>query len=350
MGIEVRKIVSRMFLAVLLSAAINCTDSYAASPAGETCPVFPPVMSLSLADIYADAKGSVPNEAAVRGNRDLIAGLDQFMRYLEQALDSPNARQGDAAVACAYGNFKQWATARALTVEPKPYSREGATKRGEYLIGIDILALKFKAAGFAMDGDMLAWLRTLNHENITSYERASNRGNLRIWSAAAAALYAIIERDPATLDFQDRVWHEAMAAIHDDGTIDAEMARGQRALIYHMFSLSATLVLRSAREALGYPETPQDHSRLKRLADMIGHTLCKPGDIEHTAQAIQEIPGDWGYRIPVGFGADMLDQDWSRCGRPHAALSDPTSGGDARHSADLLSRFAKQAERHPAAH
>jgi hypothetical protein len=344
-----RHIFPQVFLAVLLSTVVG-VHSYAASSLGDNCPTFPPVLSLSLGDIYADAQGSVPNDAVVKKNRYLITGVDRFMRYLEKALDNPGAGPNEASAACAYENFRTWAKAGALTIDPKPFSREGAAKRSEYLIGINVLALKFKTAGFAMDPDMLAWLRSLTRANMISYERAINRGNLRIWSAAAAALYALIESDADALHFQDRVWHEAMAAIHDDGTIDVEVARSHRALIYHMFSLSATLVLRSARTAFGQPETADDNHRLRLLADMIGRTLCDPREMERTAKAIQEVPGDWAYRVPIGYGSDLLTGDWSRCGRPKADLSDPTSGGDARHSADVLSRLARQLVAQPSAH
>ena len=188
---------------------------------------------------------------------------------------------------------------------PKPYNRDGTVKRGEYLIGLNVLALKFRAAGFALDPTVIDWLHTLNRENLSFYEKASNRGNLRVWAAAGAALFALIQPDAGALGFQDQVWHEAMAAIHDDGTIDAELARGQRALIYHMFSFSAALVLHAAREGLGYRDTPADTARLKLLADMIGQSLCDPKPFAARAQANQEIPGDWAYRVPLGFGVPL---------------------------------------------
>ena len=319
-------------------------DSTSSTP----CTVFPPVTSLILGDIYSDVQGSVPNEAMVRTNKEQTDRVDNFLRYAEHALDSPNARIGDAGADCAYDNFRRWARAKALTVEPKPYNRQGAVSRGEYLTGIDVLALKFKTAGFVLDQDTLQWLHTLNDENLNLYEHATNRGNLRIWAAAAAALDALIEKNPIADSFQDQVWHEAMAVIHNDGTIDTEMARAHRALIYHMFSFSATLVLRSARSALGYTESPADQARLKLLTDMIGNTLCDPKRIEPAAHAVQEIPGDWAYRVPIGFGSDLLNANWSKCGQPRTDLSDPTSGGDTKHTAEILSRLAQTARRHPA--
>jgi Alginate lyase len=164
------------------------------------------------------------------------------------------------------------------------------------------IALKFKSASFALDANVVSWLHTMNSENRSFWEHANNRGNLRILGASAAALGAVIDRDPASLEFRDKVWHEAMAAIHDDGTIDAELARAQRALIYHGNSFSATLILRAARETLGYHETPQDYARLTLLANMMGHTHCHPHDIENKAEAAQEMPGDWFYRVPVALG------------------------------------------------
>ena len=84
----------------------------------------------------------------------------------------------------------------------------------------------------------------------------------------------------------------------NDGTIDGEMARGQRALIYHGNSFSNTLILRAARETLGYDVTQEDHERLALLANMIGHALCDPHDLERKAGAVQEKVGDWFYRVP----------------------------------------------------
>jgi hypothetical protein len=323
-------------------------QSSASAASGASCPVFSPVMTLVLSDIYSDAHGSVPDEVMVQKNKEQTDKVDAFLRYAENALDSPAARTGDAASDCAYSNFRQWAKAGALTVEPKPYNRQGKVSRGEYLIGIDVLALKFKAVGFHLDHDTMLWLHTLNEENLSFYEHASNRGNLRIWAGAAAALDALLENNSEAESFQNQVWHEAMAAINKDGTIDGEMARAHRALIYHMFSFSATLVLRSARSALGNRESAADHARLKLLADWIGNTLCDPKSIESAAHAVQEIPGVWAYRIPIGFGPDLLNANWEACGQPHAGLSDPTSGGDTKHTAQILRQLAQTARPQPA--
>jgi hypothetical protein len=332
-----RYVQSLLYCGLLIVIGDGCLN--AESPASAVCPTFPPVQTLVLLPIYNDAKASIPLVDADKQNVKMTAQVDDFLRYAEHALDAPGVTTKNLQAACAYKNLREWAKAGALNSEPKTYNLEGKVRRGQYAVGFDLLALKLKAAGFQLDSDVMQWLHTMNAENLQFWEHGSNRGNLRIWAAAAAALAAVLERDPKFVDFQNRVWLEAMAAIHEDGTIDAEMARGQRVLIYHMFSFSGTLVLRSAREALGYQETAAEHQRLKLLADFIGHTLCNPHEIEGRAQAVMEIPGNWGYRIPIGFGGDLMNQDWSRCGLLKSAPNDTRFGGDTRYSAEVLRHF-----------
>ena len=295
-------------------------------------------MYLELEQFYSDPKFSVVNQAAEERNNARVKPVDDFMRSIEQAPDHTNNPADPAAMSCAYNAYRSWAEAGALTGEPPTFNSEGALKRSSYLVGLNLLALKFKAAGYPLDQAILGWLYTLNAKNVNFFEHGSNRGNLRVWSGAIAALHAVVDRDPIFRRYQDQVWHEAIAAIHDDGTIDAEMARGARALIYHMFSLSATLVLHDARRALGYPDAPADMARLHLLIDTVGKTLCDPHRFDAPAHAAQEIPGDWAYRVPNGFGPDLLTADWTRCGMPKAALSDTTFGGDTSVSAAALKR------------
>ena len=96
------------------------------------------------------------------------------------------------------------------------------------------------------------------------------------------------------------------------------------------------MILERAREALGAKLTTADAARIRRLATTIGETLCDPHRFEAPAKATQEIPGDWGYRVPLGFGTDFLTADWSRCGMPKAKPVDTAFGGDTRRGAEAL--------------
>jgi poly(beta-D-mannuronate) lyase len=328
---------------IIICALLEVTPLHVSAQTGSACLSYPPIMYLNQDPIYKDARNSIPDTAAERRNSGQSDVVTNFMNYIEKALDAPIGHGDSATIVCAYKAFGSWATAEALTEQPKHYNLGGTVKRDQILIGLDLLALKFRTLGYPISSTMVNWLHTLNDQSIDFYQHSSNRGNLYVWSGAAAALFALIDRDPKSLQYQDQVWWDAMSKIRDDGTIDGEMARGQRALIYHIYSFSATLVLRAAREALGYPKDATSERRVRLLADKIGKTLCDPGVMGITAKATQEIPGDWGYRIPVGFGQNLLSEDWARCGKLHGGLSDSGFGGDTRHSAAIL----KQLSGHP---
>jgi hypothetical protein len=185
----------------------------------------------------------------------------------------------------------------------------------------------------------------MDQENVEFYAKGSNRANQRIWAATGAALNNLIAPDQTALKFQDQVWHEAIAAIGEDGFIDAELTRGQMALAYHMYFLSATLLLEATRAALGYAESAQEKHKLKLLEDAIGRTLCHPAEMERRAGAKMKIPGTWAYGIINGFARapDDLGANWSKCALPSDDFSSRDYGGDTRRTAELLARLAAQA-------
>ena len=313
----------------------------ATSPShGQTaCKSLPPVKTLVLKAMYSDPKSSVINVANEAGNARSEAPIFDFFRATEHALDRPNARPGDSESDCAFQNFADWARAGALTFEPAVYDSGGKVKRGLLNPSFQMIALKFRAAGYRLDSTMLAWLGKMNRENVDFYARGSNRANQRVWAAAGAALDDLVARNPDAERFADQVWHEAIAAIRDDGLIEAELSRGQQALVYHMYSLSAILVLEAARHARGIEDSPKDKERLSLLIAGIGRALCDPTAMEKLAGAKIRIPdGEWAYEVINGFAEGRLDANWSRCGLPATDFNARDMGGDSKRSAAILLR------------
>lgn len=308
--------------------------------AESVCPSNPPMPTLELKSMYSDSKGSVINSANEDANSKIMEPIFTFFRTTERALDEANARPGNPDTDCAFRLFGQWAQAGALTFEPRAYDGQGKVKRGLLNPGFQMIGIKFRAAGYSLDGTMLAWLRKMDQENVEFYTKGTNRANQRVWAATGAALNNVLERDPVALAFQDKVWHEALAAIDNDGFIAAELERGQQALVYHIYSLSATLVLEAARNALGYSESVEERQRVKKLAEAIGETLCDPHKMEELAKAKIRIPdGQWAYQVTNGFGGDRFNANWSRCGLPQTDFNARDMGGDSYRSAAILSRL-----------
>lgn len=310
------------------------------------CQIIPPVRTLVLESMYTDPKASVEDREAEQRNAALIRGVSTFMTAAENAIDKPAAHPGDPEADCAFSQFEAWARAGALTMEPTPYNGPGKINRGLLNPGFQMIGVKFRAAGFTLTEPILFWLRTMNAENMQFYEKGPNRGNQRVWAATGAAMHALLDHDPESLRFQNQVWHEAIAAIHDNGSIDAELSRGQRALVYHLYSFGATVLLHSSRQALGYADNPGDIARLRLLGQLIGRSMCDQNEMNALAATQQEVPGAWAYRLFTGFAdSDLQGEDWARCEPPNVAAFEWGSGGDPRRSAAILKQLAGN---HPA--
>ena len=306
------------------------------------CKAIPPLATLVLKSMYSDAKSSVADAANEADNARAKAPIFDLFRTTEQALDQANAHPGEAVSDCAFRNFSDWARAGALTFEPPVYDGQGKVTRGLLNPSFQMIAIKFRAAGYTLDPTMLAWLAKMNRENVEFYVKGSNRANQRVWAAAGAALNDLVERDVAAERFADQVWHEAIAAIRNDGLIEAELTRGQQALVYQMYSLSATLVLEAARQARGAEESAGDKQRLDLLIAAIGHALCDSSEMEKLAGAKIRIPdGEWAYEIINGFAEQRLDANWSRCGLPATDFDARDMGGNSKRSAEILARMAE---------
>jgi len=326
-----------------LSVLLVCFWSICGAQAG--CPEIGPMRTLVLKSTYKDAKNSIQDEANEAENAKILAPLTHFFDVLNHAVDAADARPGNSETDCAFQLFQQWAAAGALTFEPEIYEGQGKVTRGLRNPAFQVLGLKFRERGFTLDDPLQRWLRKMDRENVDFYAKGGNRANQRVWAATGAALDGLITRDPVSLQFQDQVWHETIDAVRGDGFIEAELTRGQMALAYHMYSLSATLMLESARTALGYGETPAEKQKIRLLENAIGRALCNPSEMERRAGTKMIIPGSWAYGIIDGFARSPKDinPDWEKCALPSTDFHARDYGGDSRHTAELLAALAEKA-------
>lgn len=310
------------------------TQPLFAADRGESCPDFPPVIAVTGTQFYSDAKGSVSDPALVRDNEATQKPILDFLFAVENALDRYHTA---AKLNCAEKEMSDWARAGALAAPPA--DRQGGVERIQYVLALDVIAVKFVAAGKAPSPPVMLWLRDLNHQIIRTFEKYGKQGNLTSWSAAGAAIFALLDHDSISLTYQDKVWRLALATIDTKGYVATELARGQRALIYHQFSLSALLVLRAARVALGQSPTPPQDAALRRLATMVGHALCDPARLAADAGATQEMPGDWGFRVAVSFAQGLLGDEWAKCALHPTAVWSTKQGGDLARAANAISSW-----------
>lgn len=313
--------------AVLLLVAIAAQ----AAAAERSCPVAAPVAVVMGRNWYGDRAGSQVDENALRAHQTDIQPLRVFVTGLISALE-----EGQSA--CAQDNLRAWARAHALLQEPSNFA--GVRERLRFGMGISFAALRMEASGHALDVETRAWIGAINAAIARNFEKRGIVDNLYVWSGAAAGLANLVAADPHLDAFADKVWRNAIEAIGFDGTLNSELRRGRRALLYHAYYLVGLLILRETRVA-----SESDLASVKRLYAWTRSGSC---DVKSVAPA-KGLPLD---QFPINandiaamsvFRADLGPAPCD--GRP-GDFSDALRGGDLRATFSAMRARAAHSSAH----
>lgn len=327
-------------------------DAFAEAPI--TCPYFQPVSNVAAPIIYSDKKGSIVDTQAFAQRAAAGKPISDFLSYLSFSLDGPPPWNKFTGLSpqCASSLLEEWAKSDAMATvvdDLGRFSSQGAIDRGQFTRGFVNIALKLRAAGAVFGPHVVPWLEKRVEERIQTdrayLARGQRGGNLLYEDGATAAGFALLTRNNNALKFQDEVWTYFLQNVNPDGSLDSELARGQRALVYHNRALSMLMILRAERHALGIAETVVDRAKIKALADYVGRGICHPEELASRAavDSIELLDGDYAYRASESFGADLLSKDWQRCGKQLSefAFIDVTGGGDMRKTYQTIMRLGK---------
>lgn len=260
-------------------------------PAATACPALPPPAppGLSLPSYYIDRAYSVPDPERLRRYQEATRPLSDFTtataRLADQWLLTRPAQPGPAA--CAIEGLEGWAAAGSLT---GAMDENGEHQRKWVLAGLALAWLKLRHS--APGPRIVVWLQRMGRASMEFYETYSQRrrNNHHWWAAAAAAAAAVAADDRALFDRAVAFYRLALADIGHDGTIEAEMARKGRALIYHVQSLNPLVLLAEFGEANGIGLYAAEGGALHRLAARVQAGLADPAWFaERTGEA-----QDWG--------------------------------------------------------
>ena len=85
-------------------------------------------------------------------------------------------------------------------------------------------------------------------------------------------------------------YNNGVDQITPDGTLPLEMARGARALHYHLYALAPLVLLAEFGEANGLDLYAHNHGAIHRLADVSVAGLKNPALFEKATGVKQEVP------------------------------------------------------------
>jgi poly(beta-D-mannuronate) lyase len=227
--------------------------------ASYSCPALKALpKDIVASDFYSDAKHSVIDEKREAAYKAAQAPFDEAIRSAAKAGDDFQATGNKGAAECVL---------QILDVEAAGDAMTGAmsTNQANYVQNWSLGAfavswLKVRGAnpGTAeqrkaatdwmakVGGQVQAWF-TARHVKGTN----DGTNNHYYWAGFAVMGAGIAADDHALYDWGVGTYDEAISRITADGTLPLEMARGQRALHYHLFALAPIVMMAEFGEANG---------------------------------------------------------------------------------------------------
>ncbi|WBK02075.1 alginate lyase family protein [Methylocystis parvus] len=318
---------------------LAATASFLMDREASACVLDPPVDRVQGVDYYLDKHASIVDAERQQADAKAYRPVQMFVYHLEQIIDAD--APSSELISCALQNLHSWALSDAMLTQPENFP--GVRQRARFSVALNVIALKLKVAGYSIDEPITRWLHTLAQKAVADFSTRKPYSNLYIWSGVNAASDAILTGDKASRLYATNVWRLGVSQINADGTIDVEMDRASRALMYHQYYLAGLLMLRSFRVALGDQATHGEDAKLRILAKVVGNALCDPtslGELAHASD--QERPPPYQFAVPTAFGQDFLDAEWGRCGKIPSQLIDSGAGGDMAKAALALEALRRK--------
>ncbi len=265
-----------------------------------------PVVDLLFDGFYAPGTAStVVDSAAMERYRAATQAINRFERGLA---DLGDAHQADASrkvgagnpaiAACALDWLAGWAAGQAMLGK---VSQQGGYVRKWSLGTVATAYLRIRdAAGLspekkhAVENWIGVWARTVHADYTTGTGRDSRNNNHAYWAALSVGLAAVVGNNQTLFAWAMDGYRKAAGKIGADGILPLELARGPKALHYHLFSLQALVPLAELGMRNGQDLYAEGDRALDRLIGVALAGLAEPTLFEQRTGKKQDSVGDIG--------------------------------------------------------
>jgi len=187
--------------------------------------------------------------------------------------------------------------ARNQTMSGHMSSQQAYYVQGWLAGAMAVAYLKVRESGFDTPQQAQAigtWLGKLGDSTRAYYEaqetKRPQQNNHLYWAGTEIAGIAAVSNRPDLLDWALATYKNGDDQIQPDGVLPLEMARGQRALHYHLYALTPLVFLAEFGEANGKDLYAANDHALARLVALCVHGLADPSLFEDRTKVKQEVP------------------------------------------------------------
>ena len=252
-------------------------------------------------DYYSDSKHSIIDPARYTAYQAASKQYGGVEDVAERAADEFQSSGSREAATCA---------AQILFTQAQPNAMTGNMSSNQayyvqnWAIGAFAVAwLKVRPAGSAALGlstaqttALTAWMKTVANqvrdyfEGMHQKNTSSGRNNHYYWAGFAALSAGIAANDRSLYDWGVGTYKFGIDQIQPDGTLPLEMARGERALHYHLFALAPLVTMAALASANSDDLYAYDNSRLRLLVNVSVSGLADNHFFAEKAGVAQDTP------------------------------------------------------------
>jgi len=237
------------------------------------CPALAPLPRDIVAyDYYTDKRFSIPDPARLRAYNEASAAFSNVMRQAIRAADFYLTTGSRPAASCVLQILNTQAASQSMTGAMA--SNQSDYLRNWTLGALAVTYLKVRDADVGTPAErsrIAAWLASLARSTQGYFQvrharhTKDGRNNHLYWAGFAVMSAGIAADDRQLYNWGVMTYRYGVAQIAPDGTLPLEMARGRRALHYHLFAAAPLVSMAELGEANGQDLYGFDHGALHRL-------------------------------------------------------------------------------------
>jgi len=283
----------------------------AATDAPYACPAPPPFAStVEISSYYIESHASVIDPQKLAAFQKASEDSTHLSQFVALAADAYLAKGSRAAALCVYSLLEAAAKADAFAGKMSGY--QGVYLQNWLLSAVAISYLKVRPSGLGtpdQDAAIHRWLgrlaaRVREYFDAEVLRLGSDGENNHIyWAGLAVAAQAIADDDHDAGEWALAAFRMGLKAIQPDGSLPAEMNRGQMALHYHLYALGPLILLAEFGEANGLDLYAEEHGALHRLVKFCVAGLEDPTLLQKRTGVAQVVTlpysgSDIGWAVP----------------------------------------------------
>jgi poly(beta-D-mannuronate) lyase len=201
------------------------------------------------------------------------------------------------AAECAMNRIVAMANDRALSGWMS--SGQAYYVQGWVAGAVAIAYLKIRDAGYVTPeqaGSVAKWLQGIGEQTKAYYSTRKTSGqgdgqnNHLYWAGVELAAIGVAANDSPDFDWAMAAYDNGVNQIRPDGVLPLEMARGGRALHYHLYALAPLVLLAEFGEANGLDLYAHADGAIHRLVNASVAGLRDPSPFEKATGVKQEVP------------------------------------------------------------